>query len=313
MIKRSLTLSVALAVLVLAGCDKDEKKDASQVIAKVGDAEVTVHQLNHALSRLQGIKPEQAEFARQKVAKGLVEQQVLVNAAMSDKLDRDPNVLMDIEAAKREILAKAYVARHLNAGKPADSEVKAYYEQHPDLFAQRKVYDLLVIRLQNVERDKLAEIGKRADAGQSLVELQAYLSQQGFATSVASEQKGAEHLPLEALPKFSQLAPKKVLVLSAGGNVAIYEVVNAKSESVSLDRAKPFIEAYIGNKSRAAQAEKLFADLKQKAKIEYQGDFAKLAQLDAAKPAAAPAPASAAAAKPAATDDAVSKGVEALR
>ena len=78
MIKRSLTLSVAMAVLVLAGCDKEEKKDATQVIAKVGDAEVTVHQLNHALSRLQGIKPEQAELARQKLAKSLVDQQVLV-------------------------------------------------------------------------------------------------------------------------------------------------------------------------------------------------------------------------------------------
>lgn len=309
MIKRSLTLSVAMAVLVLAGCDKEEKKDATQVIAKVGDAEVTVHQLNHALSRLQGIKPEQAELARQKLAKSLVDQQVLVNAAMADKLDRDPNVLMDIEGAKREILAKAYMARHLTAGKPAEGEVKAYYEQHPDLFAQRKVYDLLVIRLQNVDRDKLAEIGKRADAGASLVELQAFLSEQGFATSVASEQKGAEHLPLEALPKFAQLSAKKVLVLSAGSNVALYEVVNSKAESVPVERAKPFIEAYLGNKSRAAQAEKLFADLKQKASIQYQGDFAKLAQTDAAKPAAAPAPE----AKPAAHDDAVSKGVEALR
>lgn len=310
MIKRSLTLSVALAVLVLAGCDKDEKKDASQVIAKVGDAEVTVHQLNHALSRLQGVKPEQAEMARLKIAKGLVDQQVLVNASMADKLDRDPNVLMDIEAAKREILAKAYMGRHLTAAKPADAEVKAYYEQHPHLFAQRKVYDLLVIRLQNVAGDKLADIAKRADAGASLAELQAYLSEQGFATSVASEQKGAEHLPLEALPKFSQLPPKKVLLLTAGGNVAMYEVVNAKSESVSLDRAKPFIEAYLGNKGRAAQAEKLFEELKQKAKIQYQGDFSKLAQADApvaAKPAAAPA------APAAATDEAVAKGVGALR
>ncbi|MGL5987761.1 MAG: EpsD family peptidyl-prolyl cis-trans isomerase [Burkholderiales bacterium] len=311
MIKRSLTLSVAMAVLVLAGCDKEEKKDATQVIAKVGDAEVTVHQLNHALSRLQGIKPEQAELARQKLAKSLVDQQVLVNAAMADKLDRDPNVLMDIEGAKREILAKAYMARHLTAGKPTEGEVKAYYEQHPDLFAQRKVYDLLVIRLQNVDRDKLAEIGKRADAGASLVELQAFLSEQGFATSVASEQKGAEHLPLEALPKFAQLQARKVLVLSAGSNVALYEVVNSKAESVPVERAKPFIEAYLGNKSRAAQAEKLFADLKQKASIQYQGDFAKLAQTDAAKPAAAPA--AAPAAKPATHDDAVSKGVEALR
>ena len=311
MIKRSLTLSVAMAVLVLAGCDKEEKKDATQVIAKVGDAEVTVHQLNHALSRLQGIKPEQAELARQKLAKSLVDQQVLVNAAMADKLDRDPNVLMDIEGAKREILAKAYMARHLTAGKPTEGEVKAYYEQHPDLFAQRKVYDLLVIRLQNVDRDKLAEIGKRADAGASLVELQAFLSEQGFATSVASEQKGAEHLPLDALPKFAQLQARNVLVLSAGSNVALYEVVNSKAESVPVERAKPFIEAYLGNKSRAAQAEKLFADLKQKASIQYQGDFAKLAQTDAAKPAAAPA--AAPAAKPATHDDAVSKGVEALR
>lgn len=88
-------------------------------------------------------------------------------------------------------------------------------------------------------------------------------------------------------------------------------MVNSKAESVPVERAKPFIEAYLGNKSRAAQAEKLFADLKQKASIQYQGDFAKLAQTDAAKPAAAPA--AAPAAKPATHDDAVSKGVEALR
>ena len=44
MIKRGLTISVALALTMLAGCDKDkaaEKKDASQVIARVDDAEVT--------------------------------------------------------------------------------------------------------------------------------------------------------------------------------------------------------------------------------------------------------------------------------
>lgn len=311
MIKRSLTISVALALTMLAGCDKDkaaEKKDASQVIARVDDAEVTVHQLNHALSRLQGIKPEQAEMARQKIAKSLVEQQVVVNAALADKLDRDPAVLMELEAAKREILTKAYVAHHLAAIKPAEAEVKAYYEQHPHLFAQRKVYNLLSMRLTNAG-DKLAEIDKRAEAGASMAELQAFLSSQGLATEIASEQKGAEHLPLEALPKFAALQPKKLLVLQGGNNVAIYEVVSSKAEPVAAEQAKPFIEAYLGNRSRAQQAEKLFAELKQKARISYQGDFAKLA--GAASPATAAAPA--AAAKPAAGSDAVAKGVESLR
>ena len=71
---------------------------------------------------------------------------MVVNAALADKLDRDPAVLMELEAAKREILTKAYVARHLAAIKPAEAEVKAYYEQHPHLFAQRKVYNLLSMR-----------------------------------------------------------------------------------------------------------------------------------------------------------------------
>lgn len=312
MIKRGLTISVALAMVMLAGCDKDkeEKKDASQVIAKVDDAEITVHQLNHALTRLPGIKPEQAEMARQKIAKSLVEQQVLVNAAIGDKLDRDPTVLMDLEAAKREILAKAYITRHLPNTKPAEAEVKAYYEQHPDLFAQRKVYNLLTMRLNNAG-DKLAEIDKRAESGASMAELQAYLSTQGFATEIASEQKGAEHLPLEALPKFSALPPKKLLVLHMGNAAAIYEVVSAKSEPVSAGQAKPFIETYLGNKGRSQQAEKMFSELKQKAKINYQGDFAKLAGDKAAAPAAPAAPA--AAAKPAAHADAVAKGVESLR
>lgn len=301
MIKRGLTISVALAMVMLAGCDKDEKAekpDASQVIAKVDDTEVTVHQLNHALGRVPGIKPEQAQMAREKLARNLVDQQVLFNAAVADKLDRDPAVLMDLEAAKREILAKAYITRHLSAAKPAEAEVKAYYEQHPDLFAQRKIYNLLSLRLTNVG-DKLAEISRRAEAGASMAELQAYLGEQGLSTQVASEQKGAEHLPLEALPKLAALEPKRLLVLSAGNAAVVYEVVSSKSEPVSAEQAKPFIEAYIANRGRSKQAEQLLADLKQKAKISYQGDFAKLA--------------SAAGAAKQAAGDVVNKGVETLR
>lgn len=301
MIKRGLTISVALAMVMLAGCDKDEKAekpDASQVIAKVDDTEVTVHQLNHALGRVPGIKPEQAQMAREKLARNLVDQQVLFNAAVADKLDRDPAVLMDLEAAKREILAKAYITRHLSAAKPAEAEVKAYYEQHPDLFAQRKIYNLLSLRLTNAG-DKLAEISRRAEAGASMAELQAYLGEQGLSTQVASEQKGAEHLPLEALPKLAALEPKRLLVLSAGNAAVVYEVVSSKSEPVSAEQAKPFIEAYIANRGRSKQAEQLLADLKQKAKISYQGDFAKLA--------------SAAGAAKQAAGDVVNKGVETLR
>jgi len=138
--------TVLLFALVLAtGCDKkdDTKKVSTQVAARVNADEITVHQVNDVLARSPNITPEAAAQAKREILDRLIDQQLAKQKAIENKLDRSPKVMRNIEAARSEILARAF-QEHVAASltKPAPVEVHEYYKQHPELFAQRKVFNL---------------------------------------------------------------------------------------------------------------------------------------------------------------------------
>ena len=143
-----LFLSLALG---LAGCgSKETEKPASQVAAKVNSGEISVHQLNYILSRTGANTgtPEAAPKIRREVLDRLVDQELAVEQAVEKKLDRSPEVLMAIENSRREILARAYIEQITAATpKPTADEAKTYYAEHPQLFAERRIYNIQEIVL----------------------------------------------------------------------------------------------------------------------------------------------------------------------
>ena len=55
------------------------------------------------------------------------------------KLDRDPRVVQQLEAVRREVLARAYVEKVGEAAaKPTPEEIKKYYDEKPALFSDRR-------------------------------------------------------------------------------------------------------------------------------------------------------------------------------
>src|SRR5687768_11230398 len=103
------TTAVAIAaVLVLAACGDKKDKPATQTAARVNKEEVTVHQINYLLQQQRGLRPEQADAASKQMLERLIDQELALQKANDLKLDRDPQVVQQLEAARRDIVSRAY-------------------------------------------------------------------------------------------------------------------------------------------------------------------------------------------------------------
>ena len=105
--------------------------------------EITVSQINQVLAQQRALPAAQAASAAGVALERLIDQELALQKASDQKLDREPRVMQQIEAARREIISRAYVEKiGEGAPKPTPAEVSAYYEKHPALFANRRIYNL---------------------------------------------------------------------------------------------------------------------------------------------------------------------------
>ena len=118
-------LVAACAAFLGAGCgDKKTDSGATQVAARVNKEEVTVEQIDYLLQQQRGLRPDQSEFASRQALERLIDQELAVQKASELKLDREPRLLQQVEAARREFLSRAYFEKAGEAAnKPTPEEV----------------------------------------------------------------------------------------------------------------------------------------------------------------------------------------------
>jgi EpsD family peptidyl-prolyl cis-trans isomerase len=313
---KTLALPVLLvALLSVTACgDKkaDEEKGGTQVAAKVNGTELTVHQVNFALQRMPNLTKENSKAASLQVIRSLVDQEVLVQQAVADKLDRDPMVVQAMEAAKNQILAQVFIDRKLGTPTPpTDKQVSDYYAAHPEFFAQRKLFKLQEIAIK-ASKDKLDGIRAKLTASKTINEFGEWLKSQAYEVKVAQGIKGPEQVPAQILPKLETMPDGQAMLVNTPDGLLVLILAGTQAQPLTEAQAKPAIENFLKNQQRQVAAKQILDALKEKAKIEYVGEFA-----DAAKaPTATPAPAAtppAADGKPATSNqDAISKGVSGL-
>lgn len=312
--------ALALAVsLSLAGCGdkKEEEKGATQVAARVGSEEITVHQLNFELAKLGNLPPEQAKKAANQVLKAMVDQQLLVQKAIEDKVDRDPQVLQALEAARRQVLSQAYLQKLSGTpAKPSEAEISDYYAKHPELFAERRIYRLQELNIQvtpaNVEQVK-AKLGQTNNLG----EFGQWLKSQNIPVRAGQSVKPAEQLPMELLPRLRAMKDGQAVTMAGPSGLNILILAGSQAQPMNPEQAKPVIERYLTNAAKRKVAEAELAKLRDAVTIEYMGEYADAGK-EPAKPAETAAPAQDAApaqeAAPAhAGDQAIEKGLSGLK
>lgn len=316
---KKLYLPLLIAVALTAGCgDKKEgadggEKAATQVAAKVNGTELTVHQVNYALQRIPNLDPAQSKAASVQVLKNLVDQELLVQKAEADKLDRDPNVVQALDAARRQILAEAWMSRKLGTPvEPTDAEITGYYDQHPELFSQRKIYRLQEISIK-APKDKVEAIRSQLAASRNLNEFAEWLKAQDLPAKAAQGVKPAEQLPMEMLPRLAQMPDGQAMVVNSPDGLLVVVLADSQLQPATLEQAKPAIARALQQQARQKAAKTELDALKATAKIDYLGEFVDAGKEEAPAPAETAKPAESTAPAADSDADAISKGISGLK
>ncbi len=282
-----LVLAVLAATALLAGCGDKKDKAASQTAAKVNRDEITVHQINFVLQQQRNLRPEQAEAAGRQVLERLIDQQLALQKADDQKLDRDPRVVQALEAARREILARAYIEKvGEGAAKPTPDEIRKYYAEHPELFAERRIYNIQEIAIE-ARPEQVPEIREKLGAAKNIAEFVEYLKSKDIRFQGNQAVRAAEQLPLGSLKSFANLKDGQAVVVPSANGVQVIVLAGSRSQPVSEDQARPAIESYLLNERKRKLIEEEIKAMRSAAKIEYVGKFAEGAPPAGGAPAAA--------------------------
>ncbi len=297
--RRWLPLAALLAAALLAGCG-DKKEAASQTAVKVNKHEVTVHQINFVLQQQRNLRPEQADAASRQILERLIDQELAVQRADDLKLDRDPRVVQQLEAARREVLARAYVEKVGEAApKPTPEEIKKYYDEKPALFGDRRIYSIQEIAIE-AKPEQVPVLREKLASAKNINEFVEFLKANDYKFSGNQAVRAAEQLPLNSLESFAKMKDGQAAVVPAPNGLQVVVLAGSRSQPVSEEQARPAIEQYLLNERKRKLVEEDLKTQRAQATIQYVGKFAEGA---ASAPAAAPAAPAAPAPAPAASTD----------
>ncbi|WP_243420148.1 EpsD family peptidyl-prolyl cis-trans isomerase [Janthinobacterium sp. 78] len=292
--QRILTAGVILLTVAgLAACGGDKQKKVGQALASVNGEEITALQLNEELQRA-GVPAAQQEAASKQLLEALIDRQVVENVALKEKIDRDPKVMQAVERAKALIISQAYMQKKLSGmAPPSKAEVEDYFNKHPELFSNRKQFDMRQLLIASKDmNDALKQV---IDKSKSLDEVAAWMESNKIGFARAQVSRTTTDLAPELVTKLQAMPKGQLFIINEGERAMLMTIVDIKDVPVKLAAAAPQIEQYLVNTRTKDAAKKEMERLRAAAKIEYLNQPAASAAT-AASGAASAASASASAA-----------------
>ena len=231
----------------------------------------------------------------------MIDQELALQKADDQKIDRDPRVVQQLEAAKREIIARAYLEKVGEAApKPTPEEIKSYYDEKPALFKDRRIYSIQEIAIE-AKPEQVATLRDKLSASKNVNEFVEFLKTNDYKFSGNQAVRSAEQLPLQSLDAFAKMADGQAMMNQVANGVQVVVLAGSRSQPVAEEQAKPAIEQFLLNERKRKLIEDDIKAMRGMAKIEYVGKFGDGAPAATAAASAAPVVMPAAPAAPAAS------------
>jgi len=259
-----------LLIAFLVGCDESDSKANTQVAAKVNNDEITVHQLNQAIASM----GERALNVNKKALKAavlnnMIMQTLLEQEAKKADLDREPYVMQAMEAAKRKVLASAYMQQLATLNTSVSEEnIEKYYAANTDLFANRKLFVYEQVTLES-DINAFENVLEKVKQLETMDELTSWLKRKSIPFKVITEARTSENIPRNLLKPLSTLDIGQVGFLNLNDGLVVITVKEKQPQPIDLKMATPAIEQLLLRQQQKAQLDQKVNSLKSAAVIEY--------------------------------------------
>lgn len=273
---------VALAALMaLTACG-----DKPEAAVRVNNTDIPAP-LVDLLVQQRGLKGEQADAASRQIVERLINEQLALQKATDMKLDREPRIALALEAARREVLARAYAERVGEAAsKPTAADVKQFYDTKPALFKERRVYNIQEILIE-CKPEQVQMLREKLAASANVNAFLDYLRANDFRYQGSQAVRTAEQLPPVALEGFSKMKDGSAAVLGSATGAQVLVLANSRDQPLTEEQAKPVIEQMLIAERKRKLIEEDLRTLRAGAKIEYASRFSQPASAAAAASTAA--------------------------
>lgn len=262
----------ALAATLLLGMVACTPQDPAQrTVVQVNREAITVQQLQDAVERQPGLSAEQRSALAPQVLERLIDQELALQQAEAMKLERDPRIAAQLEAARRELLARAYAQTLATAASaPSAADVEAHYASAPALYAQRQVFTVQELGIEGTSEQIQALQGlvpAGADVGRWMAQAQA----SGLRVSLASSVRPVEQWSASLQGTLVALADGQSTTLVRPGGLLVVQRVAAQAAPISLAQARPLIEQQLLAERRQVLVQAGMRRLREQAQVTYRG------------------------------------------
>jgi EpsD family peptidyl-prolyl cis-trans isomerase len=273
---RGVLLAAAVSMLLVAchfpGGGKPPAP-TGQVVAKVGDREITLRELQAEMGNASPSDPK-ARKAAEQVALSNIGRIILADAARAQGIDKTPDFDIDRKRALDNLLAQE-LQQKLAARTPPPSRLEAqdFVNAHPDIFAERKVFTVDQIRMARPSDPSLL---KTLEPLKTLEQVEAALT----AAKIPYQRSGGTLDAVGADPRLVEeilkLPPNEVFVIPGGTGLLVNQVRETRVIPFIGDQAVDYALQYLTRQRAQESVQKAINELlaAQAGKVQFNKDYA---------------------------------------
>jgi EpsD family peptidyl-prolyl cis-trans isomerase len=285
--------ALALAVcLPLSGCGGSGKAPTGQVAARVNGKEVTVQELQAELNGFTAPDAKSRKAAEQRALQNIVARKLLAKAAEDAGVAKTPEFALQKQRMEEGLLVQAWQNKLVKAvPAPAPEEVQQFITQHPEFYANHKVFVVDQLRIPPINDPKIIEELKPLNSLEAIAQV---LTSHNIRFSSAKATIDALSVDPKLLDQIEKLPPGEVFVVPAQNMLIANKIAETRVVPVPNDVAVKHATQYIKAQRSQESVRRQFGAIvsNPKAKVVYNKAYAPPAPPAPAKatPAATPAP-----------------------